>query len=401
MKNRIIEFVTFFSFAGFYLGIELLLSINMAEYTRYYAIPIRLMLCGFMVFYILFYSKLNVVKNHKRIPYEAFLYLFWIIYIFKALYYMLDPSIYFGKGKSEYIFYTIAFCVLPFSFYSRVNLDKFGSRIVDILILAGGCLGILSFYLYFDIIISGRIARLNQAHYMGFEVGTINPLMLAYAGATTVGLVMFRMLYYSSLSLIRNIYYGTTLCFSGIMLLLGASRGSLVALLVTFFIFYIFGNTNIRKKFIVIFVVSAPLLVWGAVKVGSSLFNRTATTIDQSVTENSRFEYWEQAIEEFVISPILGGRIEVGGIYPHNFVIEILMATGFIGFLCFVIPFIKAVQKGISLAKKNNNYVWLLVLLAQGFVHYSFSEGLYYAIQLFIPMGMIYSTMKGDERQAI
>lgn len=398
MKKRITDFVTFFSFSGFYLGIEFLLAINMSDYTRFYSIPIRVALCLSMILYMMFFSNRNKSKGSGNIQFKMFLYFFWFIYIMKVLYFMLDPSLNFGKEKYEFIYYTIAFCILPFSFYQAIDINKHQERIVNIIIFSGLCLGVLTTYLYFDIIISGQIGRLNQAQYMGFEIGTINPLMLAYAGASTIGMTMYRLIYNPPSSFIRNIYYYMSMFFSGIMLLLGASRGSVIALVVTFIIFYFFGNRSIRRKFLIIFTISIPLLVWGAIKVGSSIFDRTAAISVSSNggngDSNERLILWEDALNEFYSYPILGGKIEVSGIYPHNFLVEILMATGVIGFLCFIIPFGKSIKMGNSLVKHDRNNVWLVVLLIQGCIHYFFSEGLYYSIQLFIPMGMMYSKMR-------
>ena len=57
-------------------------------------------------------------------------------------------------------------------------------------------------------------------------------------------------------------------------------------------------------------------------------------------------------------NPVLGGSIEVSGIYPHNIILEVLMSTGIIGFMLFVYLFITAF---LFLKKKSKEHLKTLL----------------------------------------
>lgn len=392
MQKRILDFVVFFSYSGFYLGTEVILALGLNDFSRFYSVPMRLALCFLMTLYLLLYKKYNK-HSHQNISYH-FLYAFWILYVLKVFLMMSNSSLILGREKYEYVFYLLSFCVLPFLFFKEIDIARYNKRILDCFILSGMLLGVVTVYLYSDIILSGKISRLNQAKYLGYDISTINPLLLAYSASLTIGLILFKLIFIPTKSILINAYYYLSLGLSGIMVLLGASRGSILVLASTMLLFYTFGNYKVKKRITYLAAFMISLLIWGALRIGSSIFDRTANIsedVKSGSSSSERIELWTSAWHEFINNPIFGGNIEVGGYYPHNLFLEILMATGIVGFIFFLIPLLKSIKNGIRFAKSDIQYLWILIVLIQGLLHYFFSEALYYAILIFIPMGMLFS----------
>jgi len=84
----------------------------------------------------------------------------------------------------------------------------------------------------------------------------------------------------------------------------------------------------------------------------------------------------------FAIVPIFGSSflIEKGvfrGIYPHNLILESLMATGLIG-TCFLIRWLYGLFKtGYTVIVTKDIYAWIPLLFFQYFIFGMFSKSIY------------------------
>ena len=98
------------------------------------------------------------------------------------------------------------------------------------------------------------------------------------------------------------------------------------------------------------------------------------------------------------LAPIVGGTIEIvnapgykgRNIYPHNIVLEILMATGFVGFLLFIlflVPILKKIRYLIN--KIDINFAWVSIVLIQGVSQNLVSGSIYMASIIFFALGII------------
>lgn len=315
--------------------------------------------------------------------------LFWTVYLSKVVWHQ---SFNFKLVRTwyEYVFYAFNFCFLPFLSFLSINFSKYKNDILNALLYSGLIMGLVSFYLYRDLLTSG-IGRISNVIYTDSDQGTISPLALSYAGSLTIALCIYKYLYeYISLNKTQIILLILNLILSIIMFYLGASRGSVVALLLSLLILFFYGNRKIRVKFLFVGLIFFPILIAGAIKMGSAVFTRTTNTIE-SESIGGREKFWLDSWNEFLNYPFLGGRIEIG-FYPHNFLLEVLMATGFIGGILLLSVLIKGV---INIHKKSafeEGYVWVMLVLCQGVIQYSFSGAVYFAILLFFPLGLAFSS---------
>ena len=234
------------------------------------------------------------------------------------------------------------------------------------------------------------IGRISMIQYDFPNRETLSPLSLSYSGALTIVLCIYKLLYMTNSLKIKLYLYGVIIL-SFIMFYLGASRGSLVAILLSIPLLIYYKSTTNKIKVLILFIVAIPFVIYGAKITGSAIFARSENTI-QTGDASGRQQLYVAAFSEFLSNPIIGGRIEVSRIYPHNVFLEILMATGLLGFVLFVSIFIKSIQRGITMSKKDDSYLVPVLILTTGVSEGMFSGAIYGAILLFTSMGMIFST---------
>jgi hypothetical protein len=389
-EKKWVYVLSFFSFAGYYLGLALILSFGYLEFSRYYSIPLRISLMIIMLMLIL----KNIHRGVKQFSeiYPALLVIFSMLYIIKVIISEANYSKFLSRSWYEYIFYFISYSLLPFITFSSINFEKYKKTILNAFIFCGFVLSVLSLYLYRNILTMG-LGRISMIKYEFPKMETLSPLTLSYCGVLTIVLCVYKLIYQKTNGFKQKAYFYITIILSFVIFFLGASRGSLVALLLSFTFLIYHASTRNRSRILILCVVALPLIMYGVEATGSAIFIRTEELIETGEA-GGRLELWSKAFEEFKNNPILGGRIEVSGIYPHNIFLEILMATGIIGFTLFSIVFIKSVKKGLNLIKKDKYYMFPFLILITGITLNMFSGSVYDAILLFISMGMLFSKPK-------
>lgn len=385
LEKGIIYIVSFFLYSGYYVGLSLLFATGRSELSRYYSIPLRLMLCVLMVYYI----SMNYTKIKKYKTIFLFFILFSLLYFLKILY----TENLGWKMKSnwvEYIFYYTSYCFLPFLFYSFIDFKKYKKTILNALIFSGFLLGGLSLFVFKDVLQSGGIGRISLLTYETGEA-VISPLALAYSGALTIILCLYKLIYENITKKVKT-YLLVTIILSFILFFLGSTRGALLAVLLCLLSFLYFGNLRNKLRFTFLFILGIPLVIYGVEATGSGIFKRSQATLETG-DSSGREPLWNAAIDEFISNPILGGRIEVSNIYPHNIFLEVLMATGIIGFILFMIFLLKSFKKGFNAAKINIIYTIPFFIFICAISQHMFTGALWSAIMLFAAVGMFNSKL--------
>lgn len=379
LENKIIYIISFFLFSGYYVGLSMLFATGNSELSRYYSIPLRVILCILMLYFI----KNNYTKIRRGAT--SLVLLFSLLYVLKVLYTE-------GLGWEmrnhwlEYIFYYTSFCLLPFTFYSLVDFKKHINTILSALIFSGFLLGGLSLFVFKDVLQSGGIGRISQLTYETGEA-VISPLALAYSGALTIILCLYKLIY-ENITKKEKTYLLVTIILSFILFFLGSTRGALLAVLLCLLSFLYFGNLRNKLRFTFLFILGIPLVIYGVEATGSAIFKRSQATLETG-DSSGREPLWNAAIDEFISNPILGGRIEVSNIYPHNIFLEVLMATGIIGFILFMIFLLKSFKKGFNAAKINRIYTIPFFIFICAISQHMFTGALWGAIMLFAALGMM------------
>ena len=382
--KKLVYILSFFTFSGFYAGLAFIYSLNLSEFSRFYTVPLRVLLAIIMISIISKNrKKIAQKKNNKYLMLFLF---FWIMYILKVLYTEADLSIkLLGKLWYEYILYAIIYVIIPFLTFYLLDFKKYKNQILEGFIFSGFVLGAVSLFLYGKYLISG-VGRLNNVRYItGEEV--LSPLALSYSGVLTIVLCIYKLLIDKNTTKKYFFYLFLTITLSFLMFLLGSSRGSVIALLLTIPLFIGYSPLKQKIKFITTFLISIPFIFWAMEISGSSLFNRIENTTKDD--GGGRGSLWTKALDHFLEYPLLGGHIEINGIYPHNFVIEILMATGVIGLVTITPVVYKGFKLGFILSKKDKTHLFVLLILIVGFAQHLFSGGIYTSIALFTPLGIL------------
>lgn len=378
--RQIIFLVSFFTYSGYYAGLAILFSLNLASLSRNYSIPLRLLLAGTMVYYI----QKNLDKiNIKKINLIIFFLIFWIYYFVKVLYTESSvPSSQLTRPWFEFVFFAITYVILPFITFTVLNFNEYKRVILNAFIFSGFVLGSFSLYIYGGALGTG-IGRISNLSYETGEA-TLSPLALSYSGSLTIVLCILKLLRQKENSSFQKVYLWVTIVLAFIIFLLGSSRGSIVSLLLSLII--IFSYTPLKHKFklICLSIISIPVIIWAIEASGSSLIKRTSNI--QSDGGGGRDLIWSNAFNHFLENPIFGGKVEIGGGYPHNIIIEILMATGIIGALLILPLIIKSFSKGFKMKKED---IFVFLIFIHGFTLHLFSGALWGSILIFTPMGIL------------
>ncbi len=241
--------MSFFSYAGYYAGLALIMSSVKLAF-RYYSVPLRLILVCLMV--VLIIKNIHHGEMHFRKGYLPVMALFAITYIIKVIF---TEANYGHRSRSwyEYIFYFLSYSIIPFFTFSFINFEKYKKAIFDAFIFSGFILGVLSLYLYKSVLTIG-IGRISLIKYQFPNIETLSPLALSYSGVLMIVLCFYKFIYEKVTSFWHKVYLYVTIILSFIMFFLGASRGSLVVLLLCIpFILY---HATFRNKSRIFFSVS-------------------------------------------------------------------------------------------------------------------------------------------------
>lgn len=391
MKN-IIFIITFFVYSGYYAVLALIIFMGNISNSREITVPLRVISTLLMIYVISILMRKHGLKTSNKYIYLTFI-LFWLLYFIKVLfhYFSGEPLM---RSWYEYIFYAVNFCILPFFMNSLIDLNKFGRTILNAFILSGFVMAVIVVILYIDVLIGG-ISRLSNLVYETGEE-TISPLALSYSGSLSIALCFYEILFSKGKKITYKIYLLLVVVVSFIIFFLGASRGSIVALILSFVFMLYSGTVRNRIKLIMLLIVFTPIVILGVIVTGSSIYDRASNTFDG--VETGRFELWNLALDTFYNNPIFGGLIEIvnapgynSNIYPHNILIETLMSSGLIGFILLFSFFIPGWRRLIKMKKIRSQFNWIGIVLIQGLVQSMFSGAIYFSVLVFFPLGIIFS----------
>ena len=381
--NIILFTICFFLYSGYYLGLEVIISLGLIEYSRFYSVPLRLILSVFMLIYII--KKINIKFSNLTLITFILMIGFFIQYIMmlclniNSQIYMLD--------KIEYIFYFLSYSVFVFLYFFVTDFNK--KVVIIAFIYSGFFLSLMTSYLYWDVFLGG-VGRISRLVYQGNN-DFISPLALSYASVINflMGWLYFKE--YQEKRFYLNIIVLVMILLSIPMFILGASRGSFVSGFLI--VVYIFSFSNIRTKILSLFII--PIFVYALYYVtiitGSNAFERflgIKDAVDHNDSSAARLDMWSTGINYFYSSPLYGGYLEVGGIYPHDIFVEILMNTGLFGFFCLFIPVLILFIFGVRYTIVEKTFFIPLIFI-MGFSMHLFSGSIYVAPILFASLGLL------------
>lgn len=294
------------------------------------------------------------------------------------------------------IFFPVLAIILAFKY---INPQKVYFQILVVLVLTNS---LMLFYFLFQkgFVISAEMF-LFRADIKGAdeEVSILNPISFGlYGGYLMLTCSWTLLMIKNNFSKIVVKLFYLLLILGLINLILSASRGPFIFTLIAFFfmLYVHFSKVKFSVKYsFKLLSISLILVVFFFVLfqyfnkegIDFAVFDRLFSTVEnvQSGEKEERNYFFTEAINMFLDSPVIGNQfvLKSTGGFPHNMILEVLMATGLIGFLLYFLTILKLVIN-ISVLKKYSQYYSLIIGLFVLSIGMSFTSGnLYQNIDVF------------------
>lgn len=303
----------------------------------------------------------------------AFL-LFWVLYYLRILidgYVLQQPLV---ISVQYLLAYATLFSLIPaLAGFSGLNLQS-SQRTFNLLLF----MGLAAF---------ATVAMDSQellSAYTGegagrFSLEKLNPISVGNVGSAILLLGMaglFSDLNRGSGVLIRAVCIAL-IPLGVIALVFGASRGPILATLVALALFFVVPVSIPR---LIVLAVVATGIGYTAVQtymvgVERFSFDVVERILIASESGDSRLDLWRNAWQQFQENPLIGDSIaeRSTGFYPHNSVLEALMATGLFGGIAYVFLLGWSIVASVRLLHRRLGYEWLALLCIQSAIGSFFS----------------------------
>jgi len=131
---------------------------------------------------------------------------------------------------------------------------------------------------------------------------------------------------------------------------------------------------------------------------GIAIIERLIGTLDAFSQGDGRIAQYASAILLISESPLTGGYLEDPQfkIYPHNIILESIMALGFLGGLILIYLIYHSVKMSILLSEKRPEFKALSVLLIQHIIAAQFSGSIYTSTTMWVLIGFFCASKRLD-----
>ena len=387
--------------AGYLIASGLAIPLGIEEKSRYFAVPFRIIIFLFSLFIIFRNFSSKKITNFAILSFAAF----WIFYSVKVILSFYNDS------------YSPAVLEVWIEIYARIGLIVFfpslGLLLINYQQVNLKLLGMYIFCTYLIMLVLNLFFGFLTAKEFLLLPSIFSVYYISYGHlGTSLALISLFFLLFTNYNRLLAFFYSLGLFIGLFTLFIATARSPFLALVVvTLFLLVIKGNI----KLIVIYfslVLLAVLGIWYYVENGYTYFKfitRTYAWLFEG--DNSlRTPLFEKSVELFRVNPIVGSRILYeDGSYPHNIFLELLMATGVIGFLLYWLKFIPVLKSWKQFTMKSGNifYVLFFTLFLQYFVLvvtsynlFSVPEFVHFsAIVIGIALNYQYEKTQSDDRR--
>ena len=321
----------------------------------------------------------GIVKNYKvfNIGWPFFIYfsMFLIRMVFDL--YFREVEISTSYSRTSYLIYFLGLSFLfSYSFCYIKEIDfSFLSKTFYISLFMLLCLSI----------VYNSVLKLDEASTLRSH-GAANIGALSYG---QLGVSFFLMsLHYFTIKQ-KNIYkllYIGGMALGLLIVFLASSRSPLVSLILCTITYLLIQRGAIKGLFIFLLLSLPIYFFWDDILILMSNFHSSFIQRVLSALEggdsSGRDIIFAQGLKQFKENPIFGSSflIEQGifrGIYPHNLILESLMATGLIGTYCLFRWLFGLFKTAYTIISSKDKYAWIPLLFFQYFVFGMFSKSIY------------------------
>lgn len=339
------------------------------ENSRIFAVPYRVIVFFFSIYIII---KNFSFKKFRNIAMISMIF-FWLIYSIKSYLSFTRDSY---EVLFQQSFIEIYIRIFVIAFIPSIALLFINYRKVDMFMVSKGLFYTLLVMLTLNVI----YAAVMPYHIQILYVFSIYYISYGHLGTSLVLISLFFLRFKP-----KELPFYLVLC--GFLLgittiIIAGARSPFLALMIVIPYLLI-----IKKdyKLIVVFIILLLLSV-GSIYILGKNVNFEMMFVDRTYLwlfegDNSlRTPLFERSLDIFKANPIFGGRTHYeNGMYPHNIFLELLMATGIVGFIIYILKFIPVIKnfKLFSYRIINSYHILFFALFLQYFVLCSTSFTLY------------------------
>lgn len=385
----VVSFGFFFSILSFYLGFneeEGVLNSIGRTFTS--------LICFFCIL-VAIRTKLYQLYLTKNAVFLLLLYVYYAGIIYNDLYLVYDSDVVFLDADRNAIMQRIIRLV----FIPMLSLIVFRRESLDLVL----CAKIIFFILFWSLLASLTILQLNLGDAVEERVGVsgeLNSLNMGYWAATEFLLALFLLTKSNKAYKIFYLFLGLPLSLYVIMI--SGSRGPLLyTVIIALYYLYLSDGSIINKKIlkfsIVIFVLILIFdysFILEIIKGFNPVF---VERIEKAINEgdsSGRDGIYMTAIDQFLKKPFFGDYFVLTsggfkGSYPHNILIEALMAFGLVGAIPLFVLMGKTFYRVHSILKINNDNAWIALFFLISFFKGLSTWNLYGNALLWVSMFII------------
>lgn len=322
-------------------------------------------------------KKATFTPPYVILPFIAF----WFLYIIRILLdlYVFDVQHIVYDTKLDYI-EAIVFCLAPcigLCFAKGVDYE-WVLKWSFVFFLIASC---LSFF------ISLNLSTEEVQRDVGRFEGTQGMSSLQYGhNGVTLSLMAATLFFSQNKPFLLKILYVGAFCVGLFTIYLAGSRSPFVALVVCLFVLLFLSKGPFKGALIIVGIALPFVLFFLQLQeflgqFGGVFFERLLLAIYEGQNAG-RDTIFTTAVSQFIESPVWGSRFVISegvstGTYPHNLLLESLMATGIMGGTFFFIWFFRGLRISLKLIKSNTTYIWIALLFLQQVIFGMFSLSIY------------------------
>jgi O-antigen ligase len=359
------------------------------------SITVRAVVVALALVLILSAARVRASASSRIVIYAALM--FWAIYALRIIHYTNTATDAALHGLYFYFMWGIGTCALPMAAVILASSAEMIHRAYSI------AFKLAVFALLLTLPNARSIVEIDGALISRgrLQLEALNPISLGQLGGLVSAFCIWHLL--SARIGLGNPLWLLVFCaiaMVGALILIGSgSRGPMLA---TGLLVLLISVAHFRNR--------RTFLFLGLVALGFSLFLTQTTVLDQTIQHtwnrissvmnatdpavNSRFLSYRGALLVFFDNPILGGRMEdpLTVFYPHNIILEALMATGLLGgaFLLIVLGYCSVLSVRLILGR--NQYGWIGLVFLFYLLQGQFSGALYQSTGLWTAIGLTLAT---------
>lgn len=348
----------------------------------------------------LFFIYSFISNPYKKIPKYLRIYFLFILVVFLRIFFDYSQNRFYYLDYLDAMLFLISFSIIPFISISTFSFSKINyDRLFNYFLIFSFLFSVVAVINFSKFI--GQVGRLSSTS-TGEDV--ISPLILSYCSTLCISICVVYFLL-KNRTKTKSLLAIATIILSTIPFFLGASRGALVAMIISFWS-YLVVKHGIKSLYygIILLLIFGGIIYYLDIALGSGLLERflsTAEGIEQGNESANRLNIWKSSIEQFLNNPFFGDKLQMdySNHYPHNLFVESLQSFGFFGTLPLIFLLLLCIKKVFLVYKSGPGIMWIPILFIQSFIQYMFSGTFFSGAWLWASIALLLSiNFKNDSK---